>query len=1483
MKHRYLTRFLFILFLFPFIQNQGWGQLRFIENRGQWKTPYSLRAALSKGDLWLNGSRAFFVLSDFGQGKVHKGHPHANPEYARMHRYSMEFVGASPGSQASGNGICPEYHNYYYGQNPENWKTHVALYSAARQKEVYPGIDVDWKSQGDQLKYEIQVRAGANPNQIRIRYEGLDQLKVKSQGLELKTSLGTVQETGLKAWQTIGGRKVPLACRFRQAGTFTVGFEFPSGYDSRYPITIDPVLVFSTFSGSRADNWGFTATYGENGTAYAAGIALGPGFPATPGAVSGQFAGDSIGLNAYATYDISILKFSSSGSQLLYATYLGGAEAESPASLVIDNQNNLLLLGTSGSSNFPVTANAYDPGFNGGVQVSPYGPAESVVQYRTGSDIVVSKFSPDGTQLLGSTFLGGNQNDGIVSLIAQGNSPLVKNYGDSFRGEIAVDTANRVYIVTSTSSSNFPTVQAIQTAKGNGSDGICARFSPNLDQLQFSTFLGGNGDDGANSIQISPSGRVYVSGGTSSSNFRVSPNGIRPSFGGQVDGFICSFIPGQGLPSYRGTYLGTNQYDQSYFIQLDRRGNVYSYGQTLGNYPVSANTYSNPGSSQYIHCLSANLDSTRFSTVFGSGSLSTNLSPTAFLVDDCGRIYCSGWGGSTNNIPGYSNGNTQGLPITAGAYSSTSDGSDFYFLVLERNATSLTFATYFGNTSSSSEHVDGGTSRFDKKGIVYQSVCAGCGGQSSFPTTPGVYSNTNRSGNCNNAIFKYDFSLLKAAYQPSIQFGCAPIDIRFTSNSSFATQYHWYFGDGTDSLTTTDTIRHSFTAAGSYPVKLVAINPDACPGKDSVFRTIVLQKAPDLENDTLQFCSENDTLALPPLPIGTFTYSWSPFDFLNDPSAKNPLVQQPSQTTVYTGSIRTSLGCKSEKKVLVSNGILRAQAIADTLKGCRPLLLQLSANTYQAKNIRWIFGPGDSTILLSPTETISRGFSQPGLFPVRLQAMNDTTCQTLVEDTLWVRVFDLPSFPDTLIRYCENQALSLTAAANQGQEFSWSPGIGLSDSTLKNPVLHQPFPQVFQVQIRDSNSCKASAKVEIRDGRLKSSFALTSNQPCVPVQVGLSNLSLNAMNSRVFWNDDSLLLPDAGFTFIPITQAGKTEFRLRVYSDTACQAFDDTIVSITLGGVPAIADSQVPFCPGDSVSIQTLNLPGYVYIWELPAIGVPGQAWKAKAFSLDSALVRVTLRDSLQCPGNQTFQLIPQKPGSDFSITSQFDPCLDLLSYELKAVEVLNGNYFWRIDSNSFTGSTWNYRFPERKSYSVRLITSVNQCPDTLIRTVEIQDPKLVLKARFDVEVQSLACLDIPQIKVKNQSIGAERYLWEWPGGFSSEETPAIPIENAGFFPIKLQAYKGLCSADTSLLVRIQPVIPPNTLTRNEDGKNDVFVVPGLPENSRLQIRDRWGVLIFSSDNYQNNWAPPKGFGTGFYEIILPGGESCKSWLQVLE
>jgi len=161
--------------------------------------------------------------------------------------------------------------------------------------------------------------------------------------------------------------------------------------------------------------------------------------------------------------------------------------------------------------------------------------------------------------------------------------------------------------------------------------------------------------------------------------------------------------------------------------------------------PVVANLYQK---------LDNTLSTLLVSTVFGKSDGDPEFVPTAFMVDVCGRIYMAGWGGAVNG----SVGNLIGYTTTPDAYQLTTDGSDFYFLVLSEDMQSRIYATFFGGPTSH-EHVDGGTSRFDKTGIIYEAVCAGCGGNSDFPYTPGAWSANNNSSNCNEGAAKFEFQL----------------------------------------------------------------------------------------------------------------------------------------------------------------------------------------------------------------------------------------------------------------------------------------------------------------------------------------------------------------------------------------------------------------------------------------------------------------------------------------------------------------------------------------------------------------------------------------------------------------------------------------------------------------------------------------------------------------------------------------------------
>ena len=233
------------------------------------------------------------------------------------------------------------------------------------------------------------------------------------------------------------------------------------------------------------------------------------------------------------------------------------------------------------------------------------------------------------------------------------------------------------------------------------------------------------------------------------------------------------------------TYHGLADYDHVYFVQRDGQGRPYAMVKP-GSMPTIGNVFSQPQSGQYITCFLPDLSDIEWQTTLGSGDSQVDLSPTAFLVSDCEQVYISGWGGETNANSGtadVSGSSTFGLTTAGGPFQTSTDGSDFYLAVLAPDATDLVYATFFGGPFAN-EHVDGGSSRFDQNGTVYQSVCAGCGGMNDFPSTPGAWSPNNPSPNCNMGVFKFELGKLNAKSNDGPDQFCQGESVQFENTTS---------------------------------------------------------------------------------------------------------------------------------------------------------------------------------------------------------------------------------------------------------------------------------------------------------------------------------------------------------------------------------------------------------------------------------------------------------------------------------------------------------------------------------------------------------------------------------------------------------------------------------------------------------------------------------------------------------------------------
>lgn len=736
-----------------FFAKPSFSQVNFTPNVGQWEGDFTHKISLSYGNIYVTKTGVVYDLWDGAALKKVLHDQFGSSSIIQFHSVKIAFAG-NASQPESVEEFEPEkyYSNYFLGSNSKKWKSKVKSYKRIILRKVWPNIDVEMITNSYGIKYNYIVHPGGNVDDIKLKIIGAEDYQLTDTGnFVINTKLGDIIEEKPIAEQYNFENQVKTVIEAK--------FQIKSGilsykinrYNKDIDLIIDPQVIFATFSGSAADNFGFTGTFDKEGNSYSGGTVYSKGFPTTFGAYQSNYNGgiDDQGLNEVAR-DAGIIKYNPTGSVKIWCTYLGGSGNDQPHSMIVDANGDLVIFGTTNSLNFPIASNAYSKSNKGNY------------------DIYISKLTNDGRVLKGSTYIGGGGRDGLnaekPSVYPSGR--LAYNYGDQYRGEVIVDKSNNIWVTTSTQSGNFPIASPYQSGYGSGGqDGCVIKLSNDLSNLLVSSYIGGSGLDAAYGINIDSKGSIYICGGTESVDLPKIPVGAyQRSYNNEIDGYIYKLDP-NGNNILSGTYLGTEKYDQTFLIQIDLQDKVYVTGQSAGNFPVSQGVYFNTAGHQFITILSNDLKSLIRSTVIGSGRTQIDISPSAFLVDHCYRICLSGWGGGANNQYNPITGNTIGLRTTTDAYQTTTDGSDFYLIILSRDLNSIVYGSFFGGNISQ-EHVDGGTSRFDSDGKVYQSVCGGCGGFSDFPTTDGAWSRVNRGkrpndpneGGCNNAFFKIDLN-----------------------------------------------------------------------------------------------------------------------------------------------------------------------------------------------------------------------------------------------------------------------------------------------------------------------------------------------------------------------------------------------------------------------------------------------------------------------------------------------------------------------------------------------------------------------------------------------------------------------------------------------------------------------------------------------------------------------------------------------------
>ncbi len=1201
--------FIYLIFFLAslFLLNQGFTQPKFKANKGQFDNQVAFQLDHAAGRFYFENNKVTYQL--FDKYKINQiKHAKTNDALVNIHTYETVFIGANH-AELEGINSYSFYENYFIGNDSTKWTNQVPIFKELKYRDIYPGIDLHYYEKFGHLKYDFIIKPKQNINDIKIQYNGLNNLYLNAGHLVLETALGNVIEQAPLAYQIINDKKIEIPCQY-VLNENVISFKLLKSYNKKYSLVIDPVLIFSTYSGSTAMNWGQTATYDNSGHLYAGSISFAIGYPITLGPFQQFFGGGNT--------DMCITKFSTDGTSLIYSTYLGGNGPENPHSLVVNDNDELFVLGSTGSANFPTSTTAFDNTFNGG---SSWGFIGSYIPYPNGIDIVVTKFSSNGNNLLGSTFMGGSGNDGINESGANvyNTSGLCNFYADEYRGEIILDTAGNCYVASTTKSIDFPMVGAVQSTSGGLQDAVVFKLNPDLSSLLWSSYYGGNQNDAAYSLQINSLGDVYITGGTMSGNLNTTSTSAQPNYNGGVDGFIAKFDNLNNLSA--ATYVGNGGYNQNYFVQIDINNDVFVFGLSNSAMPsFPAGIYSTSGS-QYIQKFTSDLSSISLSSTFGTGSVTKTITPTAFLVSDCGLIYVCGWGGLNGT------GTTNNLPLTSNAFQSTTDGSDFYLGVFEEDMQSILYGTYFGGTQSD-EHVDGGTSRFDKNGKVYQAVCAGCFNNNDFPTTPGAWSTTNGSStNCNLGVFKFALEDINTAISVPNYYACIPNSYQFSSQSSGGNLYYWDFGDGNTSNLMSPS--HLYADTGVYSVSLIVADSISCVLSDTAFiqlsvygednaviigdsllcpgsianltgyggtqfqwspssslssstgqqvtafptttTTYMLVATDSCGVDTAYFevqvvndyytISEDSTICLGDsiqlFASGGYQYRWLGNFILNSDSA-DPIVF-PQNTQYYSVEITSSSGCVFQDSVLVNvDQSIPSPTMQDTVILCQNDTLLLAPSN--VNNAIWF--PNTNLISLPPTNALTFTDSN------QLYYFTSTNTCGSITDSVQVMVFGYAgqAFGDTTI--CSGDTTFIYA--NNGDSYFWYPANSLSNPDSCCTYAYPVNSTNYQVIIQTAVGCADTFSVLVEVNPMP----FVDAGPDLWIQFG-EEVSLSGnTDAPIYYWEGTQFLSCTNCLNPQITTPENTYYVLHATDSLGCSATDT--VQVNMEGILYVPNTFTP-------------------------------------------------------------------------------------------------------------------------------------------------------------------------------------------------------------------------------------------------------------------------------------------------------------------
>ncbi|MBI3652845.1 MAG: SBBP repeat-containing protein [Acidobacteria bacterium] len=550
----------------------------FEANIGQADAAVKFIARAAGYDLLLTPSQASFQLYTLArEGSRQTQLPGSSDKPTpKKSTIKMKWLGANRRAKVSGVEPLPTKTNYFIGQDARKWRTEVNNFASVKYEQIYSGVDLLFYSTTGQLEYDFKLAPGADFRALRLRFEGAQKLLKDEQGdLLIKTADGEIRQHKPKLYQESAGHKTALTGDFRIINDSDVGFEV-GAYDKSKPLMIDPVLSYSTYLGGSGYDAANDIAVDAVGNLYVIGTTQSINFPVINAPQSHSRNDNSA--------DVFVAKLNPSGTAVFYATLIGGSFLDYGNSIAVDASGNVYVTGSTSSSDFPVSANAFQRQNQHG-----YG----------GDDAFVLKLNPNGDGLVYATFLGGS----LSTRYPYPDSGQDIGYG------IAVDALGNAYVTGETASLDFPIKKPLQTALNQGynpdeiyhggpigstrvirSDAFVTKLNADGTGLVYSTFLGGRSDDYGRGIVVDQSGSACITGYTLGAGFPTA-QALQSQASGRADAFLTK-LNSSGEQLEFSTFIGGESNDFAYDLALDAAGNYYVVGETFSeSFPTTPRSY----------------------------------------------------------------------------------------------------------------------------------------------------------------------------------------------------------------------------------------------------------------------------------------------------------------------------------------------------------------------------------------------------------------------------------------------------------------------------------------------------------------------------------------------------------------------------------------------------------------------------------------------------------------------------------------------------------------------------------------------------------------------------------------------------------------------------------------------------------------------------------------------------------------------------